>query len=69
MTSVRYFPRSGLVMLRGRDVTTTFRASDRHAVNHMLDWLGYQRIYAWSVHGDCHEGHTARQKNTQEVAA
>ncbi len=57
-TVIRWFPRTGIVMLRSICVTTTFRvgstdtsARERHLINLMLDELGYRRVHNWEPDG------------------
>jgi hypothetical protein len=57
-TVIRWYPRTGIVMLRSKSVTTTFRigstdigARERHLINLMLDDLGYQRVHSWEPDG------------------
>lgn len=59
-TTVRYFPHTGLVLLRGLSVTTTFHAFDRHDINLRLDWLGYRRVNQWEPDGVNFIAHTER---------
>lgn len=73
MTSVRYFPKSGLVLLKGRGITTTFHVNDRGNINHTLAWLGYDRVITWTnadtAFGSCCEGRTQRAKVNHMRAA
>jgi hypothetical protein len=57
-TVIRWYPSTGIVMLRGKSVTTTFKvdnntsdARKRHLINLMLDDLGYQRVHHWEPDG------------------
>lgn len=59
-TTVRYFPRAGVAMIRSRSVTTTFRAHERSHVNRMLEWLGYRRVSQWEPDGATFVGNTER---------
>ena len=63
MTRVRYFPRSALVMIRGRGITTTFQVTDRGSINPMLDWLGYRRVYSWQSDGANLTAYTERLRS------
>lgn len=59
-TTVRYFPRSGLVLIKGRGVTTTFRVKERGTVNYMLGWLGYKHVNHWEQDGTAYSARTQR---------
>lgn len=62
MTSVQYYPDTGLVWMRSRSVTTSFKVHARYEINHMLDELGYHRIREWHDRGHVHEARTQRIK-------
>jgi len=62
MTTVRYFPITGIVLIRGLSITTTFRVRDRGNINHMLDWLGYRRVNQWEPDGANYVAHTERMR-------